>query len=445
MNRKNYFEKFYAPGNRTPGKVLVAGARLHLVRKFAHLHLRSLFYLILLIAPVLFARCRDDKTQETAAANDSFYYTCSMHPQVMENHPGNCPLCGMKLIAVQKSATHISTQVRLSDEQIKLGNIRVDTIKYGSIGDRMILTGTLNLNQDKLYSVSARVEGRVEKLYFKNTGDYVHRGDKLYDLYSEQLNNAKQEYITALEQQNSVGSSLINYETLVDASKQKLLLWGMTNEQINTLGKTKQMSTLTSFYSTEEGYITSLNIKEGDYIMNGGTVLQLADLTTLWAEGQVYTTEMSSLDRAGNITVQVPGLNNQTISGKVEFINPEINPDTRIAIIRVTLNNSDHQLRPGMPVYIIANSTLRTSITLPVDAVLRDSKGSTVWVQVQPNVYEPRMVQVGNDDASAVEILSGLKPGDIVVTSGAYLINSEYIFEHGANPMAGMDMSNMKM
>ena len=157
----------------------------------------------------------------------------------------------------------------------------------------MVLTGTLNFNQDKLTSVSARVEGRIDKLYFKNMGDYVKKGDKLYDIYSEQLNNAKQEYVNALEQENTIGNSLINYAALVESAKTKLFLWGMTNAQINQLTQSKQVSTHTTFYSTETGYITSLNAKEGDYVMEGGTVVQLANLSTLWAEAQVYTTQMS--------------------------------------------------------------------------------------------------------------------------------------------------------
>jgi len=368
-----------------------------------------------------------------------------MHPQVMENDPGNCPICGMKLIAVPKSSTNASTQVRLSAEQIKLGNIQIDTIRNGSIGDEITFTGTLNFNQDKLSSVSARVEGRIERLYFKNIGDYIHKGDKLYDLYSEKLNNAKQEYINALQQESSIGNSIINYHALVESAKNKLLLWGITKEQINQLELSKQTSTLTSFYSTEEGYITTLNVKEGDYVTDGGTVIQLANLSTLWAEAQVYTTQMSSLNKSENVSVQIPDLNNLTIKGKIDFVNPEINPDTRISIVRVTIPNTNNQLHPGMPVYIIAGNSVRNSITLPVDAVLTDSKGSTVWVQTQPGIYEVRMVQTGINDGNTVEITFGLHAGDIVVTGGAYLINSEYIFEHGANPMAGMDMSNMKM
>lgn len=395
--------------------------------------------LVPLFAVLLLQSCKEKKKMTATVTNKDVYYTCSMHPNVIEEHPGNCPICGMKLIAVPKSSTNVTTQVRLSKEQIELGNIQVDTIKNGSIGGKTTFTGTLNFNQDKLSSVSTRVEGRIEKLYFKNVGDYVHKGDKLYDLYSEQLNNAKQEYITALQQENSIGNTIINYHALVESAKNKLLLWGMTNPQISELVQNKQTSTLTSFYSKEEGYITTLNVKEGDYVMDGGTVVELANLSTLWAEAQVYTTQMFAINKTENVSVQIPDLN-ETINGKIDFINPEINPDTRISLVRVTIPNTSHQLHPGMPVYIITNNSVHNSIALPVDAVLTDSNSSSVWVQTKPGIYEVRMVQIGINNGNSVEITSGLHTGDVVVTSGAYLIYSEYIFEHGSNPMAGMAM-----
>ncbi|MGI8952451.1 MAG: efflux RND transporter periplasmic adaptor subunit [Chitinophagaceae bacterium] len=431
-NLKKY--KNFTPGNNTT-------IRLSLYHTLVRLFIYTIF---IILSAIIFTSCKQKK-QATAAINKDVYYTCSMHPQVMEDHPGNCPICGMKLIAVPKTSVNTNNEIHLSAQQIMLGNIQVDTIKSGSIGNKITLSGTLNFNQDKHSSVSARVEGRIEKLYTKNIGDYVHKGDKLYDLYSEQLNNAKQEYITALQQQNTIGNTLINYSALVESAKNKLLLWGMTNEQIKLLAESKQTSTLTSFYSTEEGYITTLNVKEGDYVTEGGTMVQLASLSTLWAEAQVYTTQMSSLDNKENVTVQIPDLNNQTINGKIDFVNPEINPDTRINLVRVTIQNTNNELHPGMPVYIIASRSAHNSITLPVDAVLTDSKGSTVWIQIKPGVYGARMVQTGITDDNIVEIKSGLKVSDVVVTSGAYLLNSEYIFEHGANPIAGMDMSNMKM
>jgi Cu(I)/Ag(I) efflux system membrane fusion protein len=398
-------------------------------------------FCFLLILP----SCNENKQSAEVMVKKDVYYTCSMHPQIHEDHPGDCAICGMKLISVSKKGmspdmgTDKTMQVHLSAEQIMLGNIQADTVGKETIGDKLILTGTINFNQDKLSSVNARVEGRIDKLYFKNIGDYVGKGDKLYDLYSEQLNNAKQEYVSALEQQNTVGNSLINYGALVESAKTKLHLWGMTDAQLMQLAKSKQISTQTSFYSTESGYITALNTKEGDYVMEGGTVVQLANLSTLWAEAQVYTSQMSSISKNGNVTVQIPDLN-IAINGTIDFVNPEINPDTRINLVRVTISNKNNELHPGMPVYITIKNKQRNALTLPSSAVLKDSKGATVWIQTEPGVYEIRMVKTGITENNAIEIISGINAGDVVVTSGAYLLNSEYVFKHGSNPMAGMKM-----
>lgn len=429
----NFFSKYFEPGSITSIKL---SFRLR----------RTLVLLLLcaaLLTTLLISSCKEQKKEVVTTANKDVYYTCSMHPQVHEGHPGNCPICGMKLIAVPKTSMSMNAgktmQIQLSAEQIRLGNIEADTIGKESIGDKLVLTGTLNFNQDKLSSVSARVEGRVDKLYFKNIGDYVAKGAKLYDLYSEQLNNAKQEYVNALQQESSMGNSLINYAALVESAKTKLLLWGMTNARIDQLAQSKQVSTHTSFYSTEAGYITSLNVNEGAYVPEGGTVLQLANLSTLWAEAQVYTTQISSISKNGNVTVQIPDLN-QTINGTIDFVNPEINTDTRINLVRVSIPNKNNQLHPGMPVYITVSNKQHNSLTVPSDAVLRDSNGATVWIQTKPGVYEIRMVKTGIAENDAVEIISGLTAGDVVVTTGAYLLNSEYIFKHGSDPMAGMKM-----
>jgi membrane fusion protein, copper/silver efflux system len=398
--------------------------------------------IILSILTISFlSSCKHSSTKSAQTADKSdVYYTCSMHPQVKEDQPGKCPICQMDLIAVPRSSMKSNNEIHLSAKQIRLGNIRVDTIRSGSIGDRMVLAGTLNFNGQKLSSVNTRVEGRIEKLYTKKTGDYIHKGEPIYDLYSEQLNNAKQEYITALQEQSTIGNTLINYGALVESARGKLILWGMTNQQIAQLPQNKYVPTSTTFLSPEEGYITALNIQEGSYVMEGSPVFQLADLSTLWAEAQVYTTQLSSIDENSQVTVQIPDLGNQIIPATISFVNPEINPDTRINLIRATIQNENNLLHPGMPVYIIASSRQHHSITIPLDAVLTDSKGSTVWVQTKPGVYSVRMIKTGITDENTIEIKSGLQPGDIVVTSGAYLLNSEYIFENGNSPMEGMKM-----
>ena len=399
-------------------------------------------YIIMIVAVLLlFTSCKNKK--EIVIDADT-YYTCSMDPQVVEYKPGKCPICHMELTQVKKSSGENKDEILLSEQQVELGNIKTDTIRNGTIGDQLVLTATLNFDQVKANAVSSRVMGRVEKLYFKNLGDYVKRGAALYDLYSEELNNAKQEYLLALEQKKSFANeTAIDFDQLLRSAKNKLLLWGMNETQIEELTNNKKATPTTTFYSTAAGYITQLDIREGDYIMEGGTIVKLADLSTLWAEAQVYTSQLAEVDRSSVATVQLPDFDGKEIKGRIEFVNPEINPDTRINLIRVSIPNNGNQLKPGMPAYVILKSRQRNSLTLPIDAVIRDGKGATVWIKTGTHSYKNKMVQVGLESDDRIEIKSGLSAGDAVVISGAYLLQSEYIFKKGANPMSGHDMSNM--
>jgi Cu(I)/Ag(I) efflux system membrane fusion protein len=399
-------------------------------------------YVIALTISLFLFACKGKKKAVTQRSD--VFYTCSMHPQVMQDQPGKCPICGMELIPIKKTQGQNENSIVLSDQQIQLGNVQVDTIGKGIIGNETVLTATLSIDETKTTAVSARISGRIEKLYYKNEGDYVQKGTQLYDLYSEELNNAKQEYILALERQAALDNSIIDFKQLVQSAKNKLLLWGMSEAQIDELAKTKSVSILTPFYCSVSGYITALESHEGDFVPEGGTIVRLANLSSLWAEAQVYTSQLSEIDSKGKAIVQLPDLSKE-MTGTIQFVNPEIDPDTRINLIRVGIANPGNQLKPGMPAYVVLKNRQRNSLTLPVDAVMRNEKMNSVWIQVDKNTFRNVIVETGLENDSQVEIRSGLKQGDIVVTSGAYLINSEYIFRKGANPMAGHEMGSMKM
>ncbi len=397
-------------------------------------------YIIIIISALfVFTSCKNKKA---TLANADEYYTCSMHPQIMQDKPGTCPICHMELIVVKKTNT-AADEIMLNDEQIRLGNIQTDTIRNGMIGDKVILTATLNTDESKVNSINARIMGRIDRLYFKNTGDYVPRGAHLYDLYSEELNNAKQEYIAAIEKQQTLDNSIIDFNRLVQSAKQKLLLWGMSEAQVNELAKTKKASPLTSFYSNESGFITELPVMEGQYVSEGSTIVKLADLSSLWAEAQVYTSQLSAIDLKGIATVQFPDIPGKEWKGKIEFANPEIVSDSRLNLVRVSIPNPNGLLKPGMPAYVSIKSKELNTLTLPSDAVLRDGKMNVVWVQSGKNSYKMKMVQTGLESGDRLEIKSGLQNGDVVVTRGAYLLNSEFVFKKGGNTMAGMEGMDM--
>jgi len=371
------------------------------------------------------------------------YYTCSMHPQIMQGTPGKCPICGMELVLVKNARLSSgSPYIVLSDQQLQLGNIRVDTLGQHRIGDQTVLAATLNMDETKTVSVSSRIPGRIEKLYFKSIGDYIHKGDRLYDLYSEELNNAKQEYLLALEKQNVLGNSIVDFRQIVESSRNKLLLWGMTASQITELAKTKKHTDITSYFSSNDGYLVSLESHEGDYLKEGTSILRLANLSTIWAEAQVYTSQLSQIDKMSEATVRIPDLS-LDLPGEIVFVNPEINPDTRINLLRVSIRNNGALLKPGMQAYVTVKNGKSNGLSIPTDAVIRNEKGNLVWVQTGHNTFKPVMVKTGIENETRIEIISGLKAGELVVTQGAYLLNSEYIIRHGTEPRLMEDMSGM--
>ena len=385
---------------------------------------------VVLFVSFLLISCRMKKDEKQVTKEVSKFYTCSMHPQIMQLRPGNCPICGMKLIEVNKSTSLEKGEIKLSDEQIKLSNLFVDTIKNNVVGDHLFLTATLNFDQNKTYAISSKVAGRIERLYYKSVGDYIKKGDKLFDIYSEELNNAKQEYVSAIERKKTLGNSVIDFSRLIKSAKTKLQLWGMSDAQIESLDT--HSSAVTTFYSNYSGSLTSLEIKEGDYVMDGAALLKLADLSTLWAEVQVYSSQLSQIDRQGTALIKFPDIPDKIMSGKIDFVNPEINADTRINLIRINVSNQLNNLKPGMPAIVELKSRNYMGLTLPIDAVLRNEKGAIVWIQTSLNTFKSRAVKLGFEtDDNRVEIKEGLSEGDRVVVNGAYLLNSEYIFKNG--------------
>lgn len=393
-------------------------------------------YLFLLVSLLLIAGC---KSQIKPVANTDIYYTCSMHPQIMENKPGHCPICHMDLISVHRSNTN-SDEISLNDEQIRLGNIQTDSIHNGILGDNLVLTATLTADESKLNSVNARIMGRIEKLYHKNLGDYISKGDLLYDLYSEELNNAKQEYLVALDKMQSLDNSIIDFKQLVQSARTKLLLWGMTENQLNDLSVSKKSNSFTSFYSNVSGYITEMSIMEGQFVSEGATILKLADLSGLWAEAQVYSTQMSGIRDQQTAIVQVPDFPGIQWTGKIEFANPEIVTDSRLDLLRIPIANKNGLLKPGMPAYVLLKDKQHKVLSLPTDAVLRDGKSNTIWVKSGKNNFKMKQVQIGTEAGDRIEIRAGLQEGDQVVIHGAYLLQSEYIFKNGPNAINGRRM-----
>lgn len=334
-------------------------------------------------------------------------------------------------------------ELHLNDQQIQLGNIVVDTLREKTLGDEFLITGIAGVDQTKITTVASRVMGRIEKLYFKNIGESVKKGEVLYELFSEDLNIAIRELQLTIEKINTLKNNQVDMQAILESARARLRLYGLSDNQIKDLENPKKPVNTVRILSPASGIITAIDAKEGDYLMEGAAVLHLADLSSLWVEGQVYS-DYLNLIKSGMVgRVTFPGYPGFEHEGAISFINPELNTASKINLVRIQVPNTKQQIKPGIQAYISVLTNEIKSVALPTDAVLLDGKGATVWVQTEKNIFKIRMVKTGIEANGFTQITEGLNKGERVVVSGAYLLNSEYIFRKGTNPMEGHDMSKM--
>lgn len=374
-----------------------------------------------------------DKNKETT------FYTCSMDPQVKEDKPGKCPICHMELTPIKQDDSEVN-QISLSKQQIQLGNITTQVIGQTQNNLEQNYTGVLTFNQEKSKTFSSKAMGRIEKLYFKSTGDYLSKNQPVFQLYSEDIAIAKQDYYTAFKQLEMPGNFGKNAKNIMNAAKQKLLFYGLSNTQIENIKSNKDVSPYTTFYSTVSGTVSEISTAEGSYIMEGEPIIKVTDLNKLWLETQVNINYFKSLKIGQIATITFVDFPDKSISAKISFINPEINPETRLLLIRFEIPNQNLILKPGMQAIAKLMISGGKGIYIPTDAVIREENASYIWVEKKPGVYENLMVETGIETNGLIEIKTKIANGQKVVITGAYAINSEYKFRKGSDPMEGMKM-----
>jgi membrane fusion protein, copper/silver efflux system len=398
--------------------------------------MRTMIVLLFFIA--LFTACSTEQTKDAHANHEheaKEIYSCPMHPNVVQDKPGKCPVCGMDLVKVTKSDA-TTNDLMLTDSQIKLANITTQKVRKKPMGQTIALTGRLTTNEQLTEVISSRAEGRLEKLFIKETGQTIQKGQPLYTLYSEMLLILQQEYLLAKEQFETLGNTEKRYKSFLDASEKKLLRYGLNKNQIDQLTDKSSLAPRVTFLAPASGVITEINASEGQYVTEGATLYKIEDIGKLWVEAELYPNETSLVKTGDNITVRVSGSENNPIEAKVVFLSPEYRTGSQITILRASIVNPKNTLRPGQQVQVYLTHSLKEAIAVPVDAVIREGRGMHVYVQAGTNTFRPRMVTTGLESFDEVEIVEGLNEEDTIAISGAYLLYSEIILKKGTDPMA---------
>ncbi len=357
--------------------------------------------------------------------NTGQIWTCSMHPQIRKIEAGNCPICGMDLIplaSVEDSEANPNA-IKMSPTAMQLANVQTAIVQLGSATKELNLTGKISADERNVYTQTAHIAGRVERLDVNFEGEKVQRGQVIGSLYSPELVTAQEELFIAVQNQES-------QPQLLAAAKNKLKNWKLTDEQIEQLilsGKTTDEFSVLADYS---GVVLDLNVEKGDYLKEGQAFYEVADLSKLWVLLDVHESDLAWVKKGDQVEFKVKAFPSESFTGTINFIDPIIDSKTRVAQARIEINNSKQKFKPEMLVTAAIESDLQAnenSIVVPKSAVMWTGERSVVYVKSSAANglhFTMREVELGASLGDSYIIQSGLSEGEEIAVNGTFSIDA---------------------
>jgi len=419
---------------------------------------------------------------ETAPPLSQQLYTCGMHPNVIQEGPGTCPICGMKLVPVRgngNATTHPSaakgerkvkywvapmnpTYIRDKPGKSPMGMdlvpvyedegeaaeenpdaIRIDPTVVQNMGVRTAIVARRDLtrslrtighvteDENRLAEINTKVGGWIERLFVAETGEQVKKGDPLLTLYAPDLVTTQREYLLAVDNLRKVEDSPFpevgeGARRLLASARERLALWDISDAQIDRLERTNKVERTLTLYSPFDGVVLMRHVVEGTYTKPGEPLLRLADLSRVWVLADVYETELPWV-RTGTPAVMTltyhPG---QRYEGKLDYVYPTLDPKTRVVQVRLVFANPANDLKPGMYADVTLTPRVAASVVVvPKEAVIHSGRRNLAFVRLDENRFEPRELTLGPEGDDGIQILAGLAEGERVVTSAQFLLDSE--------------------
>ena len=438
----------------------------------------------LVVSAASLSACRGGAGHETAHAAQK--YRCAMHPQVVSDHPGKCPICGMDLVPVSERAAASTpgassdgatpnagrrvlywydpmvpgsrfdkpgkspfmdmqllpkfaddepggaaseSRVTLSPQAIRAVGITTVPARHETLSREIRAVGTIEVDETRQARVAARVAGRIEKLYADYTGQEVRAGAPLYSLYSPELVATQREYLLALENRRNLEAgtpdAVRSADALVGAARDRLRLWGIGQAQIAALEKSGRPQLALTFSSPIGGVVLQKMAIEGQYVAEGADLYLLADLSRVWLMAQVYEYELARIRVGQTAEATVSALPGRTFRGRIAFVEPVLDRETRSARVRIELPNPARALKPGMFADARLELPAAPAVTVPKSAVIDTGNRSVVFVETAPDTFSARDVRTGESSEDRVAVLEGLREGERVVAAGNFFIDSQ--------------------
>ena len=381
----------------------------------------------LLLGWIIFGTSNEIQTDEhkhSAMADSETIWTCSMHPQIRQNEPGDCPLCGMDLIPLESTDGELDPMaVSMSPTAMQLAQVQTMVVNKGKADKSIRLNGKVQADERLLFTQPSHIPGRIEKLSVNFTGEFVSAGQVLANVYSPELVTAQEELFEAKKIKES-------QPALFNAAKEKLKNWKLTDKQIDQIIASNKTVEQFPILANVSGYVTKKMVNLGDYIRQGEALYEIADLSKVWLLFDVYESDMTWINKGDAVIYTVQSIPGKTFQGRISYIDPVINPKTRVAKARLEATNKGLMLKPEM----FATGTIEAktntdneSLTVPKTAVMWTGKRSVVYVMqmsAQGVSFIMREVTLGPELGESYVIDEGLQPGEEIAINGTFSIDA---------------------
>lgn len=379
--------------------------------------------------------------KEATLAGVTKYY-CTMHPWIVQDKPGNCPLCGMQLVPLEEgkgtpapaSTVEGLAVVQVPPERQQLLGIRTAPVEERELVKTIRTVGRVEWDERRIAYVQTKFEGWVEKVFVDYTGKFVKKGQPLLSVYSPDLVSAQEEFLIALEAKKRLGASgypdvAKGGADLLESAKRRLLLWDITEAQIEELASTGKVKKSLILHSPLSGYVTEKMVFPNQMVKPDMKLYIVADLSTVWIQADLYESEIGIIKPGHAATVTLPYDPGAKLEGRVAYVYPYLEKETRTVKVRFEFPNKEGKLKPLMYATVELYVPLGKQLAVPEEAVIDTGVRKVVFVQTGPGQFEPREIHGGQRVEPYVAVPHGLKAGEQVVTSAQFLIDSESRFK----------------